>query len=195
LKEGFKEEYPLLLQREYEYYQLKYQLQPIYERVLFLRMRPVNFPTIRLAQLAMLVHGSTHLFSKIKELNSINDVKKCFGVAAGSYWDHHYRFDEPSVHKKKKPGSAMIDSLIINTVIPVLFAYGNYHEQYGYKEKALQWLEETTAEKNSITRRFENTGISISNAYDSQALIELRNEYCDKKRCLDCAVGNAILKG
>jgi hypothetical protein len=194
LKRDFKEEYPLELQRDYDFYQHKYNLQHAHIRMLFLRMRPGSFPTIRLAQLAMLLHGSSHLFTKIKELDSVKDVKRCFDVAPGSYWDNHYRFDELSVYRKKKPGNAMIDNVIINTVIPVLFAYGNYHDQYTYKEKALQWLEETAAEKNFITQGFEDAGISIVNAYDSQSLIELRNEYCDKKRCLDCAIGNAILK-
>jgi len=89
----------------------------------------------------------------------------------------------------------MADNIIINTVIPVLFAYGNYHSEQKYKDKTLRWLEEITAENNSITNGFQQIGIENKNAYDSQALIELKNEYCNKRRCLDCAVGNAILKG
>jgi len=88
----------------------------------------------------------------------------------------------------------MANNIIINTVIPVLFAYGNYHSEQKYKDKALQWLEEIEAENNSITNGFQKIGIENKNGFDSQALIELKNEYCYKRRCLDCAVGNAILK-
>ena len=88
----------------------------------------------------------------------------------------------------------MIDNIIINTICPVLFAYGNYHDENKYKDKALKWLEETSAEKNSITKGFQELSIENKNAFDSQALIELKNEYCDKRRCLDCSVGNSILK-
>lgn len=198
LEGDFKEEYPKLKKSSYNFYQRKYKLPKAAGRIkplFFLRMRPAGFPNIRLAQLAMLLHDSTHLFSKIKEIENIKDVKKCFDLTASEYWDHHYVFDQPSAFKKKALGTAMKDSLIINTVVPVLFAYGNYHQQNKYIEKALQWLEETAAEKNSITKGFENSGIIVSNASDSQSLIELKNEYCNKKRCLDCAVGNAILKG
>jgi hypothetical protein len=142
----------------------------------------------------MLVHGSAHLFSKIKESGSLKDVKEWFDVTANDYWHYHYRFDETSAFKKKNLGVSMIDNIIINTVCPALFAYGNYHSEQKYKDKALQWLEETAAEKNSITKGFQQIGIENKNAYDSQGLIELKNEYCSKKKCLDCAVGNYLLK-
>jgi hypothetical protein len=157
-------------------------------------MRPGNFPTIRLAQLAMLVFDSAHLFSKIKEAVSVHEIKKWFGVMANDYWHYHYRFDEPSSFRKKKLGASMTDNIIINTITPVLFAYGQYHNEEKYKQKAVRWLEETAAENNSITKGFRQLDIGNKNAFDSQALIELKNEYCDKKRCLDCAVGNSILK-
>jgi hypothetical protein len=88
----------------------------------------------------------------------------------------------------------MIENILINTVAPILFAYGLYHKENNYKDKALQWLLEITAEKNVITKGFTVLGIENKNAFDSQALIQLKNEYCSKKRCLDCAVGNALLK-
>ena len=143
----------------------------------------------------MLVHESAHLFSKIKEADSVKDVKEWFDVTANDYWHYHYQFDETSAFKKKKLGAAMIDNIIINTIAPVLFAYGNYHDENKYKEKALRWLEETAAEKNAITKGFQQLKIENKNAFDRQALIELKNEYCSKKRCLECGVGNAILKG
>jgi len=191
----FTEDYPRLLQKEYSFLQNKYNLKPIHVPVHFLRMRPGNFPTIRLAQLAMLVQSSAHLFSKIKEATSVKEIKKWFNVTANDYWHYHYRFDEASSFKKKKLGDAMIDNIIINTVCPVLFAYGNYQDENKYKDKALKWLEQTLAESNSITKGFLKLNIENKNVYDSQALIELKNEYCNKKRCLECGVGNYLLKG
>jgi hypothetical protein len=194
LSRDFEEDYPKMLKKEYEFYKKKYDLRPITSTPFFLRMRPGNFPTIRLAQLAMLVFDSAHLFSKIKEAVSVNEIRKWFGVTANDYWHYHYRFDEPSSFRKKKLGASMTENIVINTIIPMLFAYGHYHNEEKYKQKALQWLEETSAENNSITKGFLQLNIENENAFDSQALIELKNEYCDKKRCLDCSVGNSILK-
>ena len=190
----FSEDYPQMLQKEFIFLQQKYNLRPVNMPVHFLRMRPGNFPTIRLAQLAMLVHHSAHLFSKIKEAESIKEINNWFDITANDYWHYHYRFDELSAYKKKKLGSTMIDNIIINTVCPLLFAYGNYHNEQRYKDKAMQWLEQTGAETNSITKGFLQAGIENKTAFDSQALIELKNEYCNKKRCLECGVGNVLLK-
>lgn len=194
LKESFEEDYPKLLQKEYKFLQSKYDLQPIQLPLFSLRMRPGNFPAIRLAELAMLVNESAHLFSKIKEAVSAKEIKQFFEVTANDYWHYHYQFDEASAFKKKRTGTSMIDNIIINTVAPVLFAYGSYHTENKYKDKALQCLEEIASEKNLITRGFEQLNIENKNAWDSQALIELKNEYCNKKRCLECSVGNSILK-
>ena len=184
-----------MLKKEYKFYKKKYNLQPISLVPFFLRMRPGNFPTIRLAQLAMLVHESQHLFSKVKEASSIAEARKYFEVVANDYWHYHYRFDEESTFRRKKPGMDMIDNIIINTVAPMLFTYGQYHKEEKYKQKVLKWLEQTSAENNSITKNFQRLDIENKTAFDSQALLELKNEYCDNKRCLDCAIGNAILKG
>ena len=194
LNEKFKEDYPIMLQKEYRFYKNKYQLKQNNYTPFFLRMRPGNFPTIRLAQLAMLIHHSEHLFSKIRESNSVEDVMKWLDVTANDYWHYHYRFDEQSSFKKKNLGPGMVDNILINTICTVLFAYGHINMEQKFKDRALQWLEEITAESNSIIKGFEQTGLKNKNAHDSQALIELKNEYCCKKRCLDCAVGNALLK-
>ena len=190
----FKDDYINLLQKEYNFLEKKYSLNKIHQPVHFLRMRPGNFPTIRLAQLAMLVKNSSHLFSKIKEAKSVSEIRNWFDVTANDYWHYHYRFDETSSFKKKNIGTAMIDNIIINTIVPLLFAYGNYHDENKYKDNALKWLESTAAESNSITKGFIKLEIENKNAFDSQALIEMKNEYCNKKRCLDCAVWNAILR-
>jgi Protein of unknown function (DUF2851) len=195
LLEGkFSEDYPKLLQREYKFLKEKYKLKPVHQPVHFLRMRPGNFPTIRLAQLAALILESAHLFSKIKEAKSVKEISKRLDVTANDYWHYHYRFDETSAFKKKKLGTTMMNNIIINTVVPMLFAYGAYHDENKYKEKALKWLEATMPESNSITKGFHLLSIENKNAFDSQSLIELKNEYCNKKRCLDCSVGNTILK-
>lgn len=190
-----QEDYPKLLQREYKFLKGKYKLKPIHQPVHFLRMRPGNFPTIRFAQLAALITESAHLFSKIREAKTVKEIFGWFDVTANDYWHYHYRFGETSSFKKKTLGATMIDNIIINTVAPVLFAYGSYHDEQKYKDKALKWLEKTDAESNNITKGFQKLGIENKNAFDSQALIELKNEYCNKKRCLDCGVGNVILKG
>ncbi len=194
LKNDFTEDYPKLLQKEYQFFSKKYRLEPIHVPLHFLRMRPSNFPTVRLAQLAMLVHNSIHLFSIVKETAHLVDVKKLLSVTANDYWHYHYSFDEPTAFREKNLGSQMINSIIINTIAPILFAYGFHHNENIYKERALQWLEQSTSEKNNITKGFTQLGIEIKNAFDTQALIRLKNEYCDQKRCLECAVGNKLLK-
>lgn len=190
----FEEDYPKLLQREYAFLKKKYGLIPVSEPVHFLRMRPGNFPGLRLAQLAMLVFQSNHLFSKIKETADLKKIKEWLQVMANDYWHYHYSFLHTSYYKPKTIGSAMVDSILINTVVPSLFAYGLRHKDEQLKEKALKWLEEITAESNTITNGFQKLSVANKTAYDSQALLELKNEYCNKKRCLECSVGNYLLK-
>ncbi|HZH37933.1 MAG TPA: DUF2851 family protein, partial [Flavisolibacter sp.] len=139
-------------------------------------------------------HQSSHLFSKIVEAGNVESLRKEFDVTANDYWHYHYTFQQPSPFRKKTFGNDSIDNLFINTVIPVLFAYGLFHRDENTREKAVRWLEQIRPEKNSITKEFAAAGISLITAFDSQALIELRNQYCSPKRCLECAVGNTLLK-
>jgi len=195
LLEGqFTEAYPKLLQREYRFHQHKYKLAKPAVSVYSLRMRPAAFPGIRLAQLAILVHQSVHLFASIKESSAVKQVMKQLNVTANDYWHYHYQLDTPAGYKIKKLGSSMVNNIVINTVAPLLFAYGLYHKEQSMKEKALQWLAQTAPEKNNITNGWQQMGISNKDACHSQALIELKTQYCDHKKCLDCAVGNALLK-
>ena len=194
LDKDFNGKYPLMLQKEYLFYQKKYQLKRVDGELLFLRMRPANFPTIRLAQLAMLIHNSEHLFSKIKEAASLTDIKNILAVEANDYWHYHYLLDEEADYKVKTLGKQMIDNIIINTIVPIMFSYGLHHGEDVFKEKAIQWLEETAPEKNTITKGFEKLNYNSSNAFDSQAFIQLKNEYCNQKLCLQCAIANSILK-
>jgi Protein of unknown function (DUF2851) len=194
LEDEFRDDYPILLQREYRFLQHKFGLRKCGRPLHSLRMRPMNFPAVRLAQLAKLVNKSTHLFSDIKEAATLETVKDKLAVTAGPYWQYHYRFEEYSTYKKKKLGESMIGNIIVNTVAPLLFAWGEEHDDDMFRNKALQWLEQTKAESNFITRGFQKAGIHVATAFDSQALIELKNEYCDQKRCLQCAVGHALFK-
>jgi len=195
LEKEFTEDYPKMLQKEYKFYKKKYKLEQPQLQLFFLRMRPANFPTLRLAQLAMLISHSTHLFSKVKESKSISEVKKLLAVTANDYWHYHYVFDETSAFKKKKLGTQMIDNILINTIVPILFAYGLHHNEQQYKDKAIEWLEDISPEKNVITKGFEALKFSNKNSFDSQAYIQLKNEYCNNKRCIECAIGNSLLKG
>jgi hypothetical protein len=188
------DDYYKMLQKEYRFLAKKYKLKPVLQPVHFLRMRPVNFPTVRFAQLAALLHQSARLFTRTKETISLKELRSFFDVTANDYWHYHYRFGESSVFMKKQLGGAMIDNLVTNTMAPVLFAYGSYYNEERYKTRALDWLEQVGAETNHITKDFMELGIENRNAFDSQALIELKNEYCNKKRCLECGVGNALLK-
>jgi len=194
LENEFVEKYPAMLQKEYQFYSKKYKLEPIDGELHFLRMRPANFPTIRLAQLAMLIHRSEHLFSKIKETGSVKELKEMFAIEANDYWHYHYIFDEETDFKIKRLGKQMIENVLINTVVPIVFCYGLHHNDEYYKEKAIKWLEEISPEKNAITKGFERLGYSNTSAFDSQAFIQLKNHYCNNKLCLDCAIGNSLLK-
>ena len=194
LTEDLQDKYSTMLRKEYHFLRHKYSIQPIHHTVQFLRMRPGNFPTVRLAQLAMLIHQSEHLFSKIKETTSIVDLKAMLNVTAGDHWHYHYTLENESGYKPKKLGEAMTENIIINTIAPVIFAYGHLHKDDILKDRALRWLETLSPENNSITQSFRQLGCQNLTAFDSQSLIELKNNYCNEKRCLDCAVGNAILK-
>ena len=194
LNGNYKEDYPKLLQKEYQFLKKKYQLPSHNILPHFLRMRPANFPTVRLAQLAMLVSQSSHLFSKIKEMQSVKELKDLLNVTANDYWHYHYTFDEVTAHQPKHLGSQMVDNLIINTIAPILFSYGIYTKQELFKEKAIHWLQQLSAEQNAITRLWQSAEVANRSAFDSQSLIELTNNYCNHQRCLDCAVGNKILQ-
>ena len=194
LNADFGEDYPNVLKKEYLFYQKKYQLIQPFIKPYFLRMRPANFPTIRLAQLAILIHNSSHLFSKIKAADSVDLIKALLNVTANDYWHYHYRFDEPGDYHPKQLGNQMVDNIIINTVVPILFAYGTLHGDEAIKDKAIQYLEKIKPEKNTITEQWKKYGVLNKSALDSQALIELKNNYCNNFKCLQCAVGNSVLK-
>ncbi|MEO6403975.1 MAG: DUF2851 family protein [Ferruginibacter sp.] len=194
LEKKFTEDYPVLLKKEYQFLQKKYSLRVAGVNLLFMRMRPANFPTIRLAQLSALVMQSQHLFSTILESRSITEIESLLAVTANDYWHYHYNFEDEASFKPKVLGRQMIHNIIINTIVPMLFTHGFYNNNEATKNKALMWLEQVSAEQNYITKGFVKLGIQNKSAFDSQALIQMKNEYCNQKRCLQCAVGNLILK-
>ena len=157
-------------------------------------MRPANFPTIRLAQLAMLIYQSKHLFATIKSLENIQDVKKLFDITCNDYWHYHYIPGEITSYKPKHIGAQMIDSVIINSVVPVLFAFGMVNGDETVKAKAIKWLSELRPESNSIITGWGNAGIICNNALESQALLQLQQHYCNEKKCLQCSVGHKLLR-
>ncbi len=188
------DEYAVMLQQEYRFYQKKYQLKPAVVPIHFLRMRPVNFPTIRLAQLAMLISTAPPLFNLIREGDSLKMLFRQFEVTANDYWHYRYVFDQPSAFRPKKLGDTMIQNILMNTVLPAMYSYGVMHDNHKLSAKAMEWLCQLPAEKNRILLGYEQLGINASNALEGQALLELKSNYCDQQRCLDCAIGKQLLQ-
>lgn len=192
----FNDDYPRQLQREYDYLRKKYSLKPI-NRALwkFLRMRPANFPTVRIAQFAALVHKSLHLFSQIIEVHSVDKIVPLLDVRASEYWDKHFRFDEAQDKATAKVlGKSSIENIVINTVAPIQFLYASRQGTDKLQEQSLQLLEDVPAEENSIIRIWAENNWAPENAAQSQAMIQLYNNYCSGRKCLDCAIGLSILK-
>lgn len=196
LENDFVDEYPKKLKVEYQFLKNKFKLTPIEMRLWnYLRLRPNNFPTIRLAQLATLLNQSQSLFSSALYADSIKELYQLFKTNTSPYWDNHFQFDELSSFSSKKIGHQSIDLLIINTVIPFQFLYGKLHDDKDLMNKSLQFMDAINGEKNSITLGFNNIGITTKTAYRTQALLHLKKHYCDNKRCLDCAIGAKLIKG
>lgn len=186
--------YIIMLQKEYAFIAKKYQLTSIHRKPDFLRMRPNNFPTLRLAQLAMLVHQSSHLFSKIKSAKNCNEFFQWFDITANDFWNYHYTLTDEAAYRPKQLGKSFIQHIIINAIVPVIFAYGFVRNEHVWKDKAINWLTQLQPEENVITKQWKLHNVENKNAFDSQALIHLKNNYCNFKRCLDCAVGTKLLK-
>ncbi len=186
--------YFLSLKKEYEFLKNKYKLKPIEAHLWkFLRIRPVNFPTVRISQFAALINKSSHLFSKILESKDVKIIEQMFDLKASEYWNTHYNFGKISKKKIKTFGKSATENIIINTVIPIIFLYGKEKANEEIRDKAINFLENIKAEKNNITKKWTSADIDIKNAYFSQSLIQLYNEYCLKKRCLNCRIGSKYI--
>ncbi|RCH54121.1 DUF2851 domain-containing protein [Mucilaginibacter hurinus] len=190
------DDYPRKLKTEYEFLRKKHNLQPVDKHLWkFMRMRPQNFPTIRLAQFAALIVRSNHLLSRILEIKEISGLRALFtSIEINPYWENHYRFDTESKSSVKHLGQSSVDILLLNTLALFLFSYGKQHQLQYYISRSLKLLESLPGEQNAIMADFSNLGVKIKTAFESQALLELKNSYCNHKKCLDCGVGNKILK-
>jgi len=182
------------LKFRYNYAFTKYQFQKVYiDQVQFFKHRPDNFPTIRLSQLANLYHSRLNLFSSIINAKSLTEYYKIFKIQVSDYWKTHYQFDKISPKKIKSLTTSFIDLLLINTIIPLKFAYAKSQGK-DISEELIDLLEAIQAEKNVIIDKFSNFGIESKNAYESQSLLQLKNEYCNQKRCMECAIGLELMK-
>ncbi len=195
LNARLKDEYSQRLIKEYDFLKKKYDLEPIagYQWK-FMRLRPGNFPSIRIAQFAQLIFKSSHLLSKIVKHEKLAQLKEFFQLEASEYWDEHYSFGKKSKSKTKRMGESSFDLILINTLVPFLFVYANHQKDGELRERALNFLTQTKAEQNSIVKRYKETGITANNAAQSQALLTLKNDYCKYLKCLDCAIGNRLIR-
>lgn len=182
------------LKKRFEYLSQKHKLRKMtIEPVQFFKHRPDNFPTIRLAQLAMLYHKQQNLFSKVIVAKKVKDLYQLFEVTTSDYWQTHYQFDKESPKKKKQFSKSFIDLLVINTIVPIQFAYAKSMGKEA-SESLLDLLREVPSEKNIIIEKFSGFGIKAGNAFESQSMLQLKNEYCNYSKCLQCALGIQLLK-
>jgi len=190
------DDYYINLRNEYSFLYKKYQLKGIENHLWkFMRLRPGNFPTVRISQFAALIHRSHGLFSKITEIENIDELKQLFKVEASEYWNSHYSFNkETSRNWVKELGPNSINTLIINVVISFLFVYGEKQNKEYLKNRSLEFLEQLPAEGNSIIEKWEQLGVVARSAFESQALLQLKNRYCERKKCLNCQIGVKLVK-
>lgn len=194
LEDDCQEAYFLELAKEYQFLKQKFTLTNTNVTSLqFFRLRPPNFPTIRMSQLANMYYLHQNLFSKIIAANTLNEFYTFFTVETSTFWETHYTFNKASKASKKKVTKAFVDLLLINTIIPIKFSYA---KQLGktIDEEIIRMLQQITSEKNSIVDKFNGLKKVSHSALESQALLQLKNEYCDKNKCLKCVVGNSLLK-
>ena len=193
-REAVDDAYYLNLIKEYKILSSKYSLHPVHGWLWkFARLRPANFPTIRISQLAAMLSTTGGLFSRTLEARDIKTLRSLFEVTASGYWDDHFVFGKKSRNYTKAAGSQAADILLINAVIPVLFVYGRSRDSLEICDRAVSFLEELDPEDNSIIDEWKTTGIEPDSAFISQALIQLRNCYCRKRRCLDCRLGARLI--
>lgn len=193
LDSAHKTNYFFDLKNEYQFLKRKFKLSNEQNiSVKFFRLRPINFPTIRLSQLAQLYHNKTGLFSAIIELWSLDEFYRLFSVSASWFWNDHFNFDKASVHCEKKISKAFIDIIMINTIIPIKFSYARFQGQK-IDRPITDLIRSIKMEKNGISSKFIALKEFTNGALESQAMLQLKNEYCDKNKCLQCAIGNALL--
>jgi hypothetical protein len=182
-------------QKEYQYVQQKFCLQPLFNKQFqFFRTRPANFPTIRISQLSELYQGHPHLFSEVLKVNDLEGFYKLFQISASEYWNTHYVFGSSSKRRIKKVSKSFVDLLIVNTIVPLKFAYGFFQKSNRFEDFE-SMLQSVRPESNAIIEHFKKLGVQVSSAMESQSLLEMKKYYCDQKKCLQCSIGTQILKG
>ena len=190
LDEDFQDEYPLELQSDYLALKAGAKLVPISSHLWrFFRLRPSAFPTLRISQFAQLISKTPNLFSQLLDIRDVDSLLSFFTVTASDYWTTHYQFEQPSRAFRKTTGRSFVLGLIVNAWIPVLFEYGAQHGREEYKDLAFELLAQLPPEKNHILALWNEAGVPVKDAFRSQALIQLYNEYCKNKNCLQCRLG------
>lgn len=193
--EAMAEGYLTKMQNEYAYLRKKFSLTPIDGKLWrFLRLRPQNFPHIRIAQLARLYHNNKTGLSQLMDCKTVKEMKQTLSTSVTPYWQTHYLFGSTSPKSEKKLSQTSLNLLLINTAIPMFFAYGRHLSKEELCDRAFDFLEQLKAETNHITRMWQECGLNVENAGDSQALLQLKKEYCDRKDCLRCRIGYEYLK-
>lgn len=196
LNQTFVDEYPNALKKEYAFLQKKYNLTSIDISLWkFMRMRPQNFATLRLAQFAGLISVSNHLFSKVLTTKDYRNSAVLFeNLPVNPFWQTHYHFNKTATNVSLQLGKKSIDNVLINTLCLFLFAYGKAMKQENYVTRALYILEHLSAEQNAVVEQFINAEVSVKNAFSSQAILQLKKCYCNEKKCLNCGIGIKLLK-
>jgi hypothetical protein len=193
-KEAISDEYYLELIKEFRILKAKYSIQPIDGWIWkFSRIRPANFPTLRISQLASMLSDSGGRFTKVIEAAGTDQLRMLFNVSASEYWSTHYVFGKKCRKATKNSGSQATDIVLINAVIPLLFVYGMKRDSPEIRERAISMLEKISCEENIIIDEWKASGIEAESAFYSQSLIQLRNEYCKKRRCLECRIGSKLI--
>jgi hypothetical protein len=188
------DDYPRYLHEEYQYLRQKFRLTPLHGlQWKFLRMRPAGFPTLRLAQMAALMHQSMPFFQRMRQVDEINELLTVLQPEPASYWQNHFRPDDGGHQGSGQPGVATRRLWVINALLPAFFLYGRQYAESGMESKAIAWLEALPAESNQVIRGFEKMQLKPVNALQSQGIIELYKHYCHEHRCLTCMVGNKLL--
>lgn len=189
-----KDAYPNELKTIYRHLKRKYQLQQPTVLISFLRMRPANFPTIRLVQLATLFKKQYRWMDHILAAQTLNEIVDPLTVTASAYWNDHFVFDVRSEHHPKQLGKGMRQQLVINVMLPLLFAHGTWLGNETLRSRALEWMAMMPPETNTITSGFVRHGWVNAHAGDSQAVLQLKKRYCDTRSCLSCAIGHQLLR-
>ena len=194
LDQDFSDEYPQHLKKEFEFLSRKYGLIKMNkERWKFMRMRPSNFPSLRIAQLAAIFSSWTHFSSLIFYDPSLSKIESALRKEIHPYWRNHYRFDFVTKAKILRMGDQMTNSILINAIMPFIYAHAHYHSDDAAKEQALMLMEKLKPEENSIINKWKKRVDCGQNSLETQGLIELKNKYCSSKKCLSCKVGIWIL--